>query len=108
MDLDHDAMRLPTTRGMLKPLNGSHEPRVAILLSIFNGERYLGEQLRSYTAQTHTNWQLYWRDDGSPDGSPALMAAFAKGRDSGQCIQLAEDGQLKRPAWSRSIKRSRG
>jgi hypothetical protein len=55
----------------------------------------LGEQLRSYTTQTHGNWQLYWRDDGSTDGSTALMTAFAKGPGNRQCVRLVEDGQLR-------------
>ena len=75
-------------------MNGPREPCVAILLSVFNGERYLGEQLGSYTAQTHDNWQLYWRDDGSTDGSAAAVSAFAKEQERGQCIHLIEDGQL--------------
>jgi glycosyltransferase involved in cell wall biosynthesis len=33
----------------------SGEPAVAILLSTFNGERYLAEQLRSFNAQSHSN-----------------------------------------------------
>jgi len=76
-------------------MNGTREPCVAILLSIFNGERYLGEQLHSFTAQTHDNWQLYWRDDGSADRSAAVVAAFAKDQGAGQCIQLSEDGPLR-------------
>jgi glycosyltransferase involved in cell wall biosynthesis len=34
---------------------------VAILLSTYNGERFLAEQLDSFLAQTHANWMLYWR-----------------------------------------------
>jgi hypothetical protein len=74
------------------------EPCVAILLSTFNGERYLAEQLQSYIAQTHGNWRLYWRDDGSTDNSPALMAAFANGLGEGRCVRLPEDGQLRATA----------
>jgi Glycosyl transferase family 2 len=50
---------------------------VAILLSTYNGERYLHEQLASFAPQTHTDWLLYWRDDGSTDATPALMQAFS-------------------------------
>jgi hypothetical protein len=95
VDLDHDVTRLSCPHGTLEPTIGSREPCVAILLSIFNGERYLGDQLRSYTAQTHGTWQLYWRDDGSTDGSAALMAAFARGPGRGQCVHFEEDGQLR-------------
>ena len=76
-------------------MNGSREPRVAILLSIFNGKRYLGDQLRSFTAQTHNNWQLYWRDDGSTDSSAAVVVAFANKLGNGQCVRLSDDGPLR-------------
>jgi glycosyltransferase involved in cell wall biosynthesis len=59
-------------------------PLVAILLSTFNGEHYLPDQLASVTNQTHANWQLYWRDDGSTDGTTRVMLAFA--RSSGRCL----------------------
>ncbi len=58
---------------------------VAILLSTFNGERFLGEQLASIERQTHRDWTLYWRDDGSADGTAGIVRAFlASGR--GQCL----------------------
>lgn len=47
--------------------------RVAVLLATFEGARFLPEQLASLAAQTHTDWVLYWRDDGSQDGTPALV-----------------------------------
>ncbi len=51
-------------------------PRVAILLSTFDGERYVREQLDSLNAQALRDWLLYWRDDGSTDGTPGLVRAF--------------------------------
>src|ERR1700679_905285 len=76
-------------------MNGHGEPCVAILLSTFNGALFLGEQLHSYIAQTHHNWRLYWRDDGSTDDSTRLMAAFANGPGDGRCVCLPGDGQLR-------------
>jgi glycosyltransferase involved in cell wall biosynthesis len=76
-------------------MNGLNEPSVAILLSTFNGERYLEDQLRSYTAQTHGNWQLYWRDDGSTDDSTTVMTAFGMGPGWGRCVHLPKDGKLR-------------
>ena len=54
-------------------------PLVAVLLSTYNGQAYLAEQLQSFKAQTHANWVLFWRDDGSQDGSAAMVASFAAG-----------------------------
>jgi hypothetical protein len=95
VDLNFDATRSPSPREAPDPTNGSPEPIVAILLSTFNGERYLHDQLNSYSAQTHGNWRLYWRDDGSTDGSSAVVHAFAKGAGEGQCRHAPETGQLR-------------
>lgn len=50
---------------------------VAILMATFNGEKFLGEQLASIAAQTHTDWHLHVSDDGSTDSTRALVSGFA-------------------------------
>jgi glycosyltransferase involved in cell wall biosynthesis len=95
VDPDHDALRLSSRPDPPEPAIGFGEPSVAILLSTYNGEPYLADQLRSFTAQTHGNWQLYWRDDGSSDHSPVMMAAFGKGPGWGRCVHIPEDGKLR-------------
>src|SRR3954471_12353867 len=54
------------------------EPLVAILLSSYNGERFLGEQLDSLLGQTHRNLRILVRDDGSTDGTAALLRRYAE------------------------------
>lgn len=49
---------------------------VAILLSTFNGERYLAEQLESLIRQTHTNWVIYASDDGSSDSTLRILSEY--------------------------------
>ncbi len=68
---------------------------VAVLLSTFNGERYLPEQLASLTAQTHANWLLYWRDDGSSDGTRQQMEKFVAGQGEGRCIRAPENERMR-------------
>lgn len=43
-----------------------------MLLAARDGARYLPEQLASLMTQTHP-WELWWRDDGSRDGTVALL-----------------------------------
>ena len=50
---------------------------VAILMSTYNGERFLAEQIESLLAQTHSRWRLYIRDDGSTDGTLAIVRRYA-------------------------------
>jgi hypothetical protein len=57
---------------------GLPDPHIAILLSTYNGARYLPEQLASFEHQTYDRWQLIWRDDGSRDDTTAIMRNFAE------------------------------
>lgn len=49
---------------------------VAILMCTLQGEAFLAEQLDSIAAQTHTNWSVWVSDDGSTDGTLAVLAAY--------------------------------
>ena len=83
--------------GMGGELNRGHASgsgRVAILLSTFNGERWLEEQLRGYLTQTHADWRLYWRDDGSSDRGEALVRDFARVAGPGRCLRHEEAAHL--------------
>lgn len=50
---------------------------IDIVLPAFNGEAYLPEQLDSLLNQTETGWRLLATDDGSADGSAAVLARYA-------------------------------
>ncbi|WP_323065234.1 glycosyltransferase, partial [Limosilactobacillus reuteri] len=43
--------------------------KIAILMSTYNGQKYLSEQIESIQKQSYSNWQLYIRDDGSTDNT---------------------------------------
>jgi Glycosyl transferase family 2 len=49
---------------------------VAILMGTCNGARFLRAQLDTVAAQSHRGWRLVVSDDGSGDGTPAILAAF--------------------------------
>ncbi len=49
---------------------------IAILLATYNGAPHLAAQLDSLLAQTHTDWQLLARDDGSTDDTPLILADY--------------------------------
>lgn len=55
----------------------SANSRVVILLATYCGAEFLAEQLESFRSQTHSNWELHVSDDGSTDGSVAIVEAFA-------------------------------
>lgn len=47
-------------------------------MSTFNGGEYLPAQLESFLTQTHRDWILHWRDDGSSDHSVEVVRDFAR------------------------------
>jgi glycosyltransferase involved in cell wall biosynthesis len=53
-------------------------PKVAILMCTYHGQHYLADQLDSFAAQTHTNWELWVSDDGSKDDTHAILNAYIK------------------------------
>ena len=50
---------------------------IEILLSTYNGEAYLRQQLDSILAQTYQDFRLTVRDDGSTDGTWDILAEYA-------------------------------
>ena len=55
--------------------------KVTILMSTYNGENFLAEQIESIQQQTYTDWTLLIRDDGSKDKTRDLIKRFASEDD---------------------------
>ncbi|HAO9414497.1 TPA: glycosyltransferase, partial [Escherichia coli] len=49
---------------------------VAILLSTYNGEKYLEEQLDSLLLQSYQDFVVYIRDDGSSDRTVNIINQY--------------------------------
>jgi len=49
---------------------------IDILLSTYNGEKYITQQLQSLFDQTVDDWTLWIRDDGSTDNTVAIIETF--------------------------------
>lgn len=56
---------------------GSRLASVDIVMGTYNGSPYIREQIRSIADQTHTDWHLYVRDDGSKDDTVAIVQTLA-------------------------------
>jgi len=67
---------------------------IGILLATYNGARYLPAQLQSIAAQTHRDWHLTVRDDGSDDDTPRVLAAFARAQPGRVTIVRDDRGRL--------------
>jgi glycosyltransferase involved in cell wall biosynthesis len=66
--------------------------RVVIVLATYNGAPWLEAQVRSLQAQDHAGWRLLVRDDGSSDGTPALLERLA--REEPRLTVLGAPGRL--------------
>lgn len=64
----------------------SDQPKVNILLSTYNGERYISEQLDSLLAQTYPNIMIYIRDDGSSDHTTDIIRQYTTSHTNIQWI----------------------
>lgn len=51
---------------------------IAILLSTYNGELFLREQLESIIAQSYRDWDLFIKDDGSTDGTINIILEYSQ------------------------------
>lgn len=52
-------------------------PQVSVLMSVYNGELYLAEAIESVLAQSLSDFEFLIHDDGSTDGSWAILQDFA-------------------------------
>ncbi len=68
-------------------------PQLTIGLAVYNEARHLRQTLASILAQTFTDWELLVLDDGSTDGSVAIVRSFADAR-----VRLLADGRNLGPA----------
>ena len=65
---------------------------VEVLLATYNGERYLPEQLESVWGQSYPDVALSVRDDGSSDGTLALLDGLLSGRPRTKLVMGAHLG----------------
>ena len=52
--------------------------KVNILMSTYNGQQFLAEQIRSIQDQSYTDWTLFIRDDGSSDNTKEILKDFER------------------------------
>ncbi|MCK3905121.1 glycosyltransferase family 2 protein [Streptococcus suis] len=68
--------------------------KVNILMSTYNGQQFLAEQIRSIQEQTFSDWTLLIRDDGSSDQTKDLLQDFARQDSRIRLIDVEEQKNL--------------
>ncbi|MEM2525972.1 MAG: glycosyltransferase [Candidatus Methanomethylicaceae archaeon] len=57
-----------------------NKPLISVIMSVYNGERYLKESVRSILKQTFTNFEFIIIDDNSTDNSYEILRSFNDNR----------------------------
>jgi glycosyltransferase involved in cell wall biosynthesis len=55
-------------------------PKISVIMSVYNGERYLKEAIESILGQTFTDFEFIIVDDASTDSSPEIMRSYSDTR----------------------------
>ena len=67
-------------------------PRISLVIPIYNAERFLGECLASLAKQTFRDFEVIAVNDGSTDGSLALLRRLEKEYDFLRVIDQENGG----------------
>jgi cellulose synthase/poly-beta-1,6-N-acetylglucosamine synthase-like glycosyltransferase len=83
------------------------DPKLTVLTTVFNGERYLNEAIKSILAQDFTDYEYLIVDDGSTDNTPQILRRWAE-RDPRIVVErIAQNGGIAR-ALNRGLALARG
>jgi len=56
------------------------DPKISVIMSVYNGEKYLREAIESILSQTFTDFEFIIVDDGSTDGSLKIIRSYVDKR----------------------------
>lgn len=83
----------------------SHGPEISAVLPVYNGEAYVREAVESILAQTFTDFELIIINDGSTDGSGAILRELAARDPRIVLVERANGGLVS--ALNEGIERAR-
>ena len=63
---------------LLAGWEGMNQPKVSVIMGIYNCEKTLSEAIESIIRQTYENWELVMCDDGSTDRTYAVADQYRK------------------------------
>jgi glycosyltransferase involved in cell wall biosynthesis len=99
-----DCERISEYSSAMGPMN--HDPLVSVILPVYNGAAFLGSALESALSQTYRHLEIIAIDDGSTDGTPAVLDLYAL-RDSRIRVLTQANGGVAR-ARNRGIAEAHG
>ena len=81
-------------------------PQVSVVIPSYNGERYIAEAAGSILAQTYTDLELVVVDDGSTDGTCAILRALADHDSRLRLVEKSNEGLIA--TLNRGVAEARG
>ncbi|MDB0074078.1 glycosyltransferase [Planktomarina temperata] len=84
----------------------SVSPKISVLLSCYNGARWLDEAINSVLSQTFGNFEFIIVDDGSTDNSPEIIKRYAE-QDS-RIVVIAKSNSGLADSLNVGIRQARG
>jgi glycosyltransferase involved in cell wall biosynthesis len=54
----------------------SSKPKVSVIIPCYNGEKFIGDAIKSVLTQTYKDWELVIVDDGSTDNSCEVVESY--------------------------------
>jgi len=79
-------------------------PTISVVMSVYNGERFLREAMDSILAQTFTDFEFIIINDGSTDGSREILESY----DDPRIVLVHQDNKGLAAALNRGIEMARG
>lgn len=73
---------------------------IVVLMSTYNGEKYIKEQLDSIVEQKGVDIKLMIRDDGSTDSTPNIISEFCKMHNN---VEFINEGNLENLGFNKSF-----
>jgi glycosyltransferase involved in cell wall biosynthesis len=76
-------------------MSGSKNPMISVVMSVYNGERYLRKAVDSILCQSFNDFEFIIINDGSTDRSGEILASFAAKDSRIRIIEVANQGLTK-------------
>ena len=81
-------------------------PLISVIMPVYNREAFVGEAIESILHQTYENFELIITDDGSTDGSSAIIRSYARQDQRIKPMFLDHGGQPR--AFNKAITSAQG
>jgi len=81
----------------------SNEPKVSIIIPVYNGEEYITDALESSLEQTYQEVEVIVVDDGSTDGTPEVLRQY-----EGRIVHIRQENRGVAAARNAGLAASRG